>query len=73
VLVVAQSWYHCWKADVDGLATPLLRANYGFQAVAVPAGRHEVRLIYNDRLFQFGSVISLAALAVGVLFRSRRA
>jgi hypothetical protein len=62
ILVIAQSYYHCWKATVDGKAAELYRANYAYQAVEVPAGRHEVRLVYRDRLFWLGLGISLAAL-----------
>jgi hypothetical protein len=62
LLVMAQGWYHCWRASVDGGGVPLLRANGGFQAVEVPAGRHEVLLEYKDRAFQLGCAISLVAL-----------
>ena len=62
LLVMAQSYYHCWRASVDGKGVPLLRANAGFQAVEVPAGQHEVLLEYKDRAFHLGCAISLAAL-----------
>jgi hypothetical protein len=62
MLVIAQSYYHCWKATVDGKATELLRANYAFQAVEVPPGRHEIRLVYRDRLFWSGLVVSITTL-----------
>jgi uncharacterized membrane protein YfhO len=62
MLVMAQGWYHCWQASVDGMAIPLLRANGGFQAVAVPAGGHQVLLEYKDRAFQLGCAISVLTL-----------
>lgn len=62
MLVIAQAYYHCWRATVDGKRTALLRANYAYQAVEVPAGRHEVRLVYADRLFWLGVAISFVAL-----------
>lgn len=62
MLVVAQAWYHCWQASVDGAVVPLYRANFGFQALEIPPGQHEVRIKYVDRTFQAGSFISLAAL-----------
>jgi hypothetical protein len=62
VLVVAQAGYHCWQASVDGASVPLWRANYAFQALEVPPGRHEVRIIYVDRAFQTGAIISITAL-----------
>jgi uncharacterized membrane protein YfhO len=48
---------------VDGQPVHLWRANYAFQAVEVPAGVHEVKLVYEDRRFYAGAAISLATLA----------
>jgi hypothetical protein len=63
LLVVAQSFYHPWRATVDDAPTPVCRANYAFQAVPVPAGSHRVRLVYRDRVFQFGLSVSAVCLA----------
>jgi hypothetical protein len=63
MLVAAQSYYHNWRAYVDGEPTILWRANYGFQAVAIPYGAHQVRLAYVDWSFRAGMLISLATLA----------
>jgi hypothetical protein len=59
--VIAQSYYHNWRATVDGLPTRLLRANHAFQALEVPAGKRQVAVVYQDRPFYCGVVISLAA------------
>ena len=67
VVVAAQTYYHPWHAYVDGEPVRLWRANYSFQALAVPAGRHQVRLVYEDRRFQAGAAISVAAL-IGCIF-----
>jgi hypothetical protein len=74
MLVMAQSYYHCWRASVDGSAVPLWRANYAFQSLEVPPGRHEVRLVYVDRAFQTGAIISVMALilCVALLWKSSR-
>jgi len=64
MLVVAQAYYHNWRATVDGAPAPLWRANYAYQALEVPPGRHEVRLEYVDWAFRVGAVISAAALAL---------
>ena len=74
VLVAAQMYYHPWRAYVDGRPTRLWPANYAFQAFAIPAGAHRVKLVYQDRRFYLGAVISLVTL-VGCLvfyFRPRR-
>ena len=59
LVVVSQTYYHNWQASVDGRSVPLLRANHAFQAVAIPAGRHGVRLEYEDRAFELGAAISI--------------
>jgi hypothetical protein len=64
LVTVAQSFYHPWRAFVDGQPVKLWRANYAFQALAVPAGKHTVHLVYVDEKFRLGVGISLAGLAV---------
>jgi hypothetical protein len=56
-----------WRARVDGRTAPLLRANVAFRAVAVPAGRHAVEMVYRPTVAIAGLVVSgitLAALVV---------
>jgi hypothetical protein len=62
LVVIAQSYYPCWRAYADDHPVPLLRANYAFQAVQVPAGTHRLRLVYEDRAFQFGALLCSLAL-----------
>jgi len=62
VCVIPQSFYHCWKASIDGKPAKLLRANVAFQAVALPPGDHSVVLVYRDRMFQMGLWMSAATL-----------
>jgi hypothetical protein len=58
LVVIAQSFFPCWRAYVDGHATKLWEANHAFQAVEVPGGRHQVVLKYRDNWFHTGAVIS---------------
>jgi hypothetical protein len=62
LVVIAQSFYHNWRAYVDGKPVPLWRANHAFQAVEVPAGQHEITLRYVDGMFRLGAVISVLTL-----------
>jgi hypothetical protein len=68
LVVVAQTWYHDWRAEVDGKPARLLRANHAFQAVEIPEGRHRVQLIYRDRAFETGAVVSVLALLVCFIY-----
>ena len=58
LVVVAQTYYHNWQAEIDGQPTKLLRANIAFQAVEMPAGKHQIHLAYRDRAFEIGAAIS---------------
>jgi hypothetical protein len=62
IVVVAQTYYHWWRAYVDERPASLLPANYAFQAVPIPAGNHLVRLAYEDMRFRLGGAISLISL-----------
>jgi hypothetical protein len=64
MVVVAQSYARSWRAYVDAQPTPLWRANYAFQALEAPAGRHHVEVVYEDQAFLFGAVASLVSILV---------
>jgi uncharacterized membrane protein YfhO len=49
---------------VDDQPVRLLRANHAFQALQVPAGQHHVTLVYVDRMFHYGALVSLLASAI---------
>src|SRR2546429_3598244 len=51
MVVVAQTFYPCWRAYVDGQPARLWHANHAFQALQVPVGSHEVELIFRDTSF----------------------
>jgi hypothetical protein len=71
IVVIAQTYYPAWKASVDGRPAKLWRANYAFQAIEVPAGDHRVQLIYRDKMFLAGTVLSaLGLLACACLWLS---
>jgi hypothetical protein len=73
IVVIAQTYYHPWKAYVDGAPARLWRANQAFQALQVPAGRHKVKMVYEDQNFRFGAAISgFAVLSCGVAWFSLR-
>lgn len=42
-VVLNDVWHPWWRAEVDGRAAPILKANVLFRAIPVPAGRHSVR------------------------------
>ncbi len=69
---VNQAYYPGWTAFVDGQPAEVFRADYLFQAVAVPAGTHEVRLRYASPPLKQGMILSMIGLIlfIGAVIRS---
>jgi hypothetical protein len=59
-LLLSDAWYPGWEAKVDGQAVPVERADILFRAVQVPAGKHQVELVYQPASFRLGVAISLS-------------
>ena len=78
-LVVLDSWDSGWSASIDGNAADMVRADYNFRAVRVPAGTSTIRMSYQPPGLVLGAVISgvtvaliVAALIVPLLVRYAR-
>lgn len=75
--LISQSYYPNWKAYIDGAPAPLWRANYAFQAVEMPAGKHVLKVVYEDRAFRFGvglfvlTAVSCAGLSILIAKRNK--
>ena len=62
-LVVLQDQYDpYWKASVDGVEVPVMRANYVFRGVAAGAGLHTIHFWYHPSLIYVGAGITLLTL-----------
>lgn len=66
LFVLRESHASGWKASVDGHEVRVLRANGKHRAVAVPAGRHELRLRYEPPGLAGGLLVSLLAALVAL-------
>lgn len=63
-LLLLDTCFPGWSAYVNGVKTPILRADYNFRAVPLPAGKSMVRFVYQPRSFQWGVVLFWAGLLV---------
>jgi uncharacterized membrane protein YfhO len=72
-VVMADAYDPGWRATVDGEATPVLRANVAFRAVAVPAGPHVVEMAYRPRALALGLGLTLLTAALAGLVAAARA
>jgi hypothetical protein len=64
VLVLSDIHYPGWKVFVNGQEAELLRVDYAFKGVALPAGAHEVEFFYKPDSFRAGLIISLIATVI---------
>jgi hypothetical protein len=64
LLVVADNWYPSWRAEIDGEAVDLGRADLTLRAVRIPAGTHRVRF---EATLGTPARIGLWASVVGVI------
>ncbi len=66
VLIVGDAHYPGWRVTVDGAQAKLLRADWAFRGVALPAGHHRVVMSYASRPVAIGSALALLG-ALGLL------
>ncbi|MEX0992130.1 MAG: hypothetical protein WD004_07650 [Actinomycetota bacterium] len=81
MVVIRNAWDQNWEATVDGKPSQVLPTDAFLQGVPVPAGEHEIRLVYREPWIWRGLAASglvwaawlVAVLAASVLDRRRRA
>jgi len=71
-LVLTNSHYPGWRAEIDGTEASIHRADYALQAIRISSGHHQVALRYRPRSFQLGAILSILALLTIALARTSR-
>ncbi len=71
ILVLTDIFYPGWQATIDGKATEIMRANFLFRAIAVPAGKHSVTFSYSPQSFKRGLLLALSAALLMVVLAAR--
>jgi len=75
-LVLSDPFYPGWQAELDGEPAPILRANYAFRAVRIPAGNHRLTMAFRPASWSLGLLISgltlVALVAAAVVSALRR-
>jgi hypothetical protein len=71
MLVISQTYYPGWKATIDGNEAEVIPADLALTGVVVPAGTHNIRLVFSPFSFRAGATLSLiAVITVGGLLLS---
>lgn len=63
-LVLRDTFFPGWTCRINGAPVKIIRADYLFRAVRVPAGEHHVEFTYRPMSFRVGAAISLASLMI---------
>lgn len=64
ILVVTDTYYPGWVANIDGTPTEIFPVNIRFRGVHLPAGDHHVTMEYRPASFTIGSIISAITLLI---------
>lgn len=67
ILMLQDPFFPGWVARIDGQRAPILRGNYLFRAVSVPAGQHEITFTYEPITVGIGLLLSLISASVIVV------
>ena len=65
-LVQTDPYYPGWRAFVNGVETPILRADYLFRAIVLPPGSHEVRFVFVPWSLERGLMLSAAGIMIAL-------
>ncbi len=67
LVVIAESYYPFWHAEVDGAPAELLRVSTALMGVELPAGPHEIILRYEPPVvYRLAAVSSLLGFVTGI-------
>jgi hypothetical protein len=67
-LLLADTYYPGWTAQVDGNPTPIYRANLSVRGIQLAKGRHDVRFTFEAPGFSRGLQITLVAVSILLLW-----
>jgi hypothetical protein len=71
-LLQREAWYPGWRARVDGVETPVLRADLLFRAISLGPGEHDVEIFFDSSTFKRGLLLTAGGLIVLILLLSWR-
>jgi len=71
-LLQREAWYPGWRARVDGVETPIVRADLLFRAVALGPGEHDVEIFFDSASFNRGLLLSAGSLIVVIVLLTWR-
>ena len=70
LLMLAIPYENGWHAYINGEETKIMRSDYGFIALDITTGQHDITLKYKPDGLQLGTIISISSLVIFVFLWS---
>lgn len=67
-LFISDTYTPGWKATVNGIQTPIVRADYAFRAISVPEGKNEIVFTYEPLSLKAGFALTLFGILTLLIF-----
>jgi hypothetical protein len=71
-LVMSDTFYPGWRAEVDGKPADVVRADFALRGVCLPAGDHRVVFIFDPATLKVSAILSIMGLAIVIVSNARR-
>lgn len=71
-MVSSEVFYPGWEAYIDGKKTHIIKGNYAFRILFVPAGRHTIVYVYVPTIFYISAGISVITVCVLLCWIGKR-
>ena len=68
MLMLSVPYREGWKVYIDGVRQETVNAEYGFMAVPVTKGAHEVEVKYENKLYALGAALSIAGVVLSAVW-----
>lgn len=64
ILAISEVWHPNWKATLNEQAVYIGRINEAFRGIALPPGKHRIRLVYDSAALRYGCYVSVTMLLI---------
>ena len=68
VMYISVPYLSGWEAGVDDSKVPIMRANYGFSAIPISVGEHQIRMEYHNPVLKLSMVITGIGIILSALW-----
>ena len=68
ILFISDTYDPGWVASINGISSPIYKANFAFRAIPIPTGKSSIVLAYRPQSFTIGLKIAIIAVLILVWY-----